>query len=189
MIKDVSRIRSLVDDCQKDDISSKEKMYRTFYGYIMGVIIRYVASSDDAEELVNDSFMKIFKHIDSFTGPDETEAFEKSFKGWIAKIASRTAIDHLRKQKNNFYTSEIEQTTSHLISTPVTMEMEVAEILSLLDQLPSTHKIVFNMYEVEGYSHDEIAKILHIPVSSSRVFLTRAKSKLRSLYELKFSEC
>lgn len=189
MLNDALSIKSLVDDCKKNDAFSKEKMYRTFYGYIMGVILRYIRINDDAQELANDSFMKMFKHIGSFNGPEDPEAYGKSFRGWMAKIASRTAIDHLRKQKNMFNTSEIEKSESHLISTPVTMEMEVAEILKLLDQLPNTHKIVFNMYEVEGYSHDEIAKILKIPVSSSRVFLTRAKSKLRSLYELKFSEC
>lgn len=189
MNNDAPSIRSLVQDCKQGDISSKEKMYRTFYGYIMGVIIRYVPVTDDAEELVNDTFMKIFKHISSFDGPGDQEAYGKLFRGWIAKIGSRTAIDHIRKQKNNFNTSEIDKVQTHIVATPISMDMEVADIMQLLDQLPATHKIVFNMYEVEGYSHDEISKLLNIPVSSSRVFLTRAKSKLRSLYELKFSEC
>lgn len=182
-------IKSLVLDCQNSDASSKERMYRSFYGYLMGVTLRYVPTSDDAEELVNDTFMKIFKHISNFSGPDDLDSYGKSFRGWIAKIASRTAIDHIRKQKNIYNTSEIEKAGSFLASAPVSMDMEIADIMTLLNQLPETHKLVFNLYEVEGYSHDEIAKMLGIPVSSSRVFLTRAKSKLRILYTAKFSTC
>lgn len=189
MKSDVPSIKSLVQDCQNNDASSKERMYRSFYGYLMGVILRYVRLSDDAEELVNDSFMKIFKHIGGFSGPDDPESYGKSFRGWIAKIASRTAIDHIRKQKSNFNTSEIEKAGAYLASAPVSMDMDIADIMSLLNQLPDIHKLVFNLYEVEGYSHDEIAKMLDIPVSSSRVFLTRAKSKLRTLYTTKFSAC
>ena len=182
-------VKGLVLDCQNGLASSKEKLYKTFYGYVMAVIIRYVNTADDAQELVNDAFMKIFNHIDGFKGPEEEEGFAKSFKGWIAKVASRTAIDHLRKQKINFETSEIEQARSFVSIDPLTSNMEVAGIMSLLNQLPHSHKLVFNLYEVEGYSHDEISKMLNIPASSSRVFLTRAKTKLRALYASKFSTC
>jgi len=189
MKRDASSIKSLVLDCQNSVTSSKERVYKTFYGYLMAVILRYVNEVDDAEELVNDTFMKIFKHIDGFSGPEEVESYAKSFKGWIAKVASRTAIDHLRKQKINFTTNEIEKARSFVASDPVTTNMEVAGIMSLLNQLPESHKLVFNLYEVEGYSHDEIAKMLDIPASTSRVFLTRAKTKLRTLYTAKFSTC
>ena len=189
MKSDAPSIRSLVQDCQNSDASSKERLYRTFYGYLMGVTLRYVNTSDDAEELVNDSFMKIFKNIHGFSGPEDPDSFGKFFKGWIAKIASRTAIDHIRKQKANFNTTGIEKAEQFEHAAPASMTLEVADIMALINQLPENHKIVFNLHEVEGYTHEEIANMMDIPVSSSRVYLTRAKSKLRTLYALKFSAC
>ena len=189
MKSEAPSIKRLVEDCQNGNASANESMYKAFYGYLMGVILRYVQQMDDAEELVNDSFIKIFKHIGSFSGPEDMEGYNKSFRGWIAKIASRTAIDHIRKQKNNFNTSEIDKAGASISVSPVSMDLEINDIMQLLDQLPENHKLVFNLYEVEGYSHDEIAKMLEIHVSSSRVFLTRAKSKLRILYTTKFSTC
>ena len=179
----------LVEDCQNNVASANEPMYKAFYGYVKGVILRYVKVPDDVEELVNDTFIKIFKHINTFSSNGDLEAFGKSFRGWIAKIASRTAIDYIRKQKNNFNTStsEIEQTELALSISPASTSMEVNDIMALLEQLPETHKLIFNLYEVEGYSHDEIAKMLGIQPSSSRVFLTRAKNRLRTLYTAKFS--
>jgi len=189
MNRDFPSIRGLVQDCQNSDASSKERMYRTFYGYLMGVVLRYVPSSDDAEELVNDSFMKIFKNIQGFIGPEDPDSYARLFKGWMAKIASRTAIDHIRRQKSSFNTEEIEKVEKISHAVQASVELEVADIMALVNQLPENHKIVFNLHEVEGYTHEEIAKLIDIPVSSSRVFLTRAKSKLRALYALRYSTC
>lgn len=175
--------KEIVEGCQKGSIGFRELMYKSFYGYVMGVVLRYISSQDDAQELVNDSFIKIFKHIASFqsvASPDD--AYSKSFKGWIAKIASRTAIDHLRKERKSFLTDELEKTSYQLAHAPASNHIGVKEIMTLLNRLPQMHRLVFNLYEVEGFSHEEIAQLLKIPASSSRVFLGRAKNKLRELY-------
>jgi RNA polymerase sigma factor (sigma-70 family) len=153
-----------------------------FYGYLMAIILRYTNNTHDSEELVNDSFIKIFKSVASFKKPLNATDLERSFKGWIAKIASRTAIDSIRKlklQDNIEDLTEAEHPVSHI---NVTTELYANDILNLLNELPDTHRLVFNLYEIEGFTHDEIAKILNVTESSSRVFLTRAKNKLRTLY-------
>lgn len=180
-------IENIIKGCKLGSIPSKERLYKQFYGYIMGVIIRYIFKSDEAEELVNDSFIKIFKNINSFESGLPEDEFIKAFKGWMARIASRTAIDHLRKNKHQFLLDDFDK-TDYMIAAPIQSSLEIKDILSLLDNLPVNHKMVFNLYEMEGFSHDEIANLLKIPVSSSRVFLTRAKSKLRSLYVKQFCE-
>lgn len=175
--------KEIVAGCQNGSIGFRELMYKSFYGYVMGVVLRYVSNQDDAQELVNDSFIKIFKHIASFQSvASSDDAYSKSFKGWIAKIASRTAIDHLRKERKSFLTDELEKTNYQLTQAPAANEIGVKEIMLLLSRLPQTHRLVFNLYEVEGFSHEEIAQLLKIPASSSRVFLGRAKNKLRELY-------
>ncbi len=189
MTENTFRIKDVIKGCQENAIGFKELMYKSFYGYVMGVIVRYISNSFDAQELVNDSFIKIFKHISSFESTSiSDDVYTKSFKGWIAKIASRTAIDHLRKDKNNFLTEELDKINYQLYPVQISHEIHVKEIMALLNKLPPTHKFIFNLHEVEGFSHDEIAQMLKIPASSSRVFLGRAKNKLRELYAQTFNE-
>lgn len=176
------RVEETIDKCKRNDIRSKELIYKTFYGYVRAVIVRYVYSENDIEELINDSFIKVFNNLNSFIPGSSGEQTLKIFKGWIGKIASRTAIDHLRRNKKNFYIESIEDNQLLYTPQPVSTQLEANDILALLKKLPQMHSMVFNLYEIEGFSHEEIAKQLNISQSSSRVFLTRAKNKLKSLY-------
>lgn len=175
-------LEDAIEGCLKNRTKGKEMIYKSFYGYLMGIVLRYVNDRNDAEELVNDTFIKIFKSIAQFSFPKEEEELQKAFKGWIARISSRTAIDFLRTRKTHLYVDEIMEEQQPLTHTNAISQLNVQDILKLLNTLPETHRIIFNMYEIEGFSHDEISKMLNIPESSSRVYLTRAKSKLRELY-------
>ncbi len=168
--------------CLHNQNKSKEMIYKSFYGYLMAVVLRYANDRDDAEELVNDAFIKIFNAINQFNFPTNKEEHQKAFKAWIAKIASRTAIDFLRTKRNLISIEEIVEEQEPLTEINIITALNVKDILKLLDALPEIQKLIFNLYEIEGFSHDEIAKSLNIPESSSRVYLTRAKNKLRMLY-------
>ncbi|MFV0606407.1 MAG: RNA polymerase sigma factor [Niabella sp.] len=183
MVSSNTELESLIKGCINDTMQDKEALYKAFYGYIKGVILRYVRDQHRAEELVNDSFIKIFTHIGSFKGTENTIDLQLSFKSWVAKIASRTAIDFLRRKNVNFQMDEINEYNSPkaLQSNPEDQSSS-KEILDLLDQLPQTQKTIFNLYEIEGFSHEEIAGLLAIPVNVCRVYLSRAKAKLKSLY-------
>lgn len=157
-------------------------MYKSFYGYLMGIILRYTKNTADSEELVNDSFIKIFKHVGNFKAPTNPEELQRSFKGWIAQIASRTAIDKLRSTKVQFYVDDLAESEHPATQVSTASELHVNDILNLLNHLPDTQRLVFNLYEIEGFAHEEISKMLSIPESSSRVYLTRSKNKLRTLY-------
>lgn len=172
----------IIVGCLHQDNKSKEVVYKSFYGYLMAVVLRYVNDRNDAEELVNDSFIKTFKAIGQFSLPKNKEEHQRAFKAWISKIASRTAIDFLRSKRNLRSLEEIGEQQEPLTEVNVIAALNVKDILKLLDALPELQKMIFNLYEIEGFSHDEISKMLNIPESSSRVYLTRAKSKLRSLY-------
>lgn len=175
------KFKDLVRGCIDNDNKSKEMVYKSFYGYLMAVILRYTPSHVDAEELVNDAFLKIFKAIQQFVIPADETQVEKSFKAWIGKIASRTAIDFLRSKKLLLSIDDV-QVNEPLTTVNVITELNVKDILNLLNNLPEMHRLVFNMYEIEGFSHLEISKILNISASSSRVYLVRAKQTLRTLY-------
>jgi len=169
---------------RNNDERAKELIYRKLYGYINAVISRYVKDIHDTEELVNETFIKAFKAIHTFSYTDiEESKVEKFFYGWIGRIAANLSIDHLRSKKrlrmkdDNVSEDELKK----VYVSPVN-NLEVQDILKLLGQLPDVQRIIFNLYEVEGFSHQEIAQQLKIPESTSRTYLTRAKQKLRLLY-------
>ncbi|QPH41785.1 sigma-70 family RNA polymerase sigma factor [Pedobacter endophyticus] len=172
----------ILKGCVKNDNGCKEMMYKSFYGYLMGIILRYVKNTSDSEELVNDTFIKIFKHVGNFKPPKHPEELHKTFKGWIAQIASRTAIDKIRSSKTQFYVDDLTENEHPVTAVSVASDLHVNDILNLLNHLPDTQRLVFNLYEIEGFAHEEISKMLGIPESSSRVYLTRSKNKLRTLY-------
>ncbi len=176
------QLEDLLKGCLQNKNKAKEAIYKSFYGYLMGVVLRYVNDRHDAEEVVNDCFVKVFKHMASFTFPENKDELQKAFKGWIARISSRTAIDFLRTKKVRIYVDDIEESQQPITVVNVISKLHAQDILSLLNALPETQKVIFNLYEIEGYSHDEISKLLNISGSSSRVYLTRAKNKLRELY-------
>jgi len=172
----------IIVGCLQNRNNCKEMIYKSFYGYLMAVILRYVRERDDAEELVNDTFIKIFNAMGQFKLPKKKEENQKAFKAWISTIASRTAIDFLRTKKDFVSIDEVVEEQEPLTEVNIVTALNVKDILKLLDALPEMQKLIFNLYEIEGFSHDEIAKTLNIPESSSRVYLTRAKNKLRALY-------
>jgi RNA polymerase sigma factor (sigma-70 family) len=177
------KFEDAIAGCLRNDNKSKEMVYKSFYGYLMGVILRYVEDRNDAEELVNDSFIKIFKNIAQFSAPKYNDQLQKAFKGWIAKISSRTAIDFLRSKRTFLYVDEVTEEQQPLTELNAISQLNVQDIMKMLNKLPETHKLIFNMYEIEGFSHEEISKMMNIPESSSRVYLTRAKNRLRILYK------
>lgn len=147
----------------------------------MGVALRYIPDRDLAGMIVNDSFLKIFTHISGFRC-DDRENFGKALKGWMAKITVRMALNEIRKHKSRrpHEPLTMENKESFSITLPDHLHME--DILELINTLPENYKKVFVLYEIEGFNHDEIGALMAISASSSRVYLTRAKEKLRMLY-------
>lgn len=167
---------------QNDDERSKEFIYKSCYGYVRAIAMRYVKNEYDAEELANESFMRAFTKMETFNSGDVGERFEKSFRAWLARITVNISIDFLRGQKQFVALDDVSEREMEQQSVPVSSDLHVQDIMKLLLQLPDIQRAIFNLYEVEGYSHEEVAVMLDIPESTSRTYLTRAKKKLRKLY-------
>lgn len=159
-----------------------ERIYKHYWGYLMGVALRYCPNRDIAKEVVNDSFIKIFTHIATFVCEDK-ENFNRLFKAWMAKITVRTALNEIRKNKTTIFHEELsEEHPAWFYETNHINNLHVKEIMKLLSNLKPNYKSVFILYEIEGFSHEEIGSMLNMPSSSSRVYLMRAKEQLRNLY-------
>ena len=185
---DSASIEKLINGCRKDSWQHKERLYKSYYGYIKAVIVRYINNFHEAEELINDSFLKIFNNLSQFNYDDSANDVELSFRSWIGRIASRTAIDFLRKKNTEFKTDEISENHVPVQISNNDFLNSAKDIIKILNTLPDTYRAVFNMYVVEGFSHEEISKILGISESVSRVYLSRAKNKLKDLYIKHFNE-
>jgi RNA polymerase sigma-70 factor (ECF subfamily) len=169
-------LENILTECEKGNVLHQEMLYKHFYGYALSICRLYTYSNDDAVSILNDSFLKVFSTI-------EKKKYNNSvpFKNWLRRIIINTAIDNYRKNSKHYYHLEVEEAVGVVADITIIEDLTVEDILSLLDQLPETHRIVFNMSEIQGFNHKEIAQKLNISESSSRVFLTRAKKKLRIL--------
>ena len=146
----------------------------------MGIGRSYVKSEDLVQEIIQDTFLKFFDTVGKLNE-------ETLLKPWLRRIAVNTAIDYYRKNRKFRFQEEIEGHSLLQINENALDQLGYEEILKLLHQLPEDQSLVFNLYEVEGYSHKEIAEKLAITESSSRVYLTRAKQKLRQLIHLNYT--
>jgi RNA polymerase sigma factor (sigma-70 family) len=140
----------------------------------MGISLRYSLNRDDALEVVNDAFIKIFNNIVNFNS-------DKPFKAWLRTILVNTAIDRRRKDLKFQLNVELDDAIPASISANALENLNAQDILKLMKELSPIQLTIFNLYEIDGYSHDEIAQILNIAVSSSRVYLSRAKERLRNI--------
>ncbi|MEO6849725.1 MAG: RNA polymerase sigma factor [Mucilaginibacter sp.] len=164
----------LIKQCRIGSLKYQELLYKHYYGYAMGISLRYSLNRDDAMEVVNDAFIKVFNSIGSYNT-------EKPFKPWLRVIVVNTAIDRRRKDLKLLRNTDLDSIPLLVESVSVINNLDAQDILKLMQQLPTMLLAIFNLYEIDGYNHDEIANLLSIPASSSRVYLSRAKEKLRKI--------
>ena len=167
--------------CALNQRESQKKLYNSFYGYAMSVCDRYTSREEDASEILNDGFIKIFKEIHNFK-PAYADVIS-SFKGWLRKIMVYTAIDHYRKNNKHQHVIELDTAIVHL---PVQAEnafdkISYDEIIRFIQDLSPAYRTVLNLFIVEGFSHDEIARHLDISVGTSKSNLAKARKQLQKI--------
>jgi len=180
-------LREALADCILDRTErGKSHIYRTYYGYVMAVVLRYVPAGMESEEIVNESFVKAFRRMAAFEMHAENDVLEKTFKAWLARIAVNTSIDVLRARKPTDMLEDVSEADLKEHAVVMADSLGVQDILKLLDSIPPIQRSIFNLFEIEGYSHEEIGRMLGIPEATSRTYLTRAKHRLRKLYREEF---
>lgn len=165
----------LLQKSVRGDRKSQEKLYRQFYGFAMSVCVRYTQSRDEALEIVNDSFLKVFTKGDQYDS-------KYPFKAWFRRIIVNTALDFYRSQQKHYFHENIEEAyeVSSNDSSPLS-QLNHEEIIMLIQRLPSGYKMVFNLFVIDGFSHEEISNQLGISVGTSKSNLSRAREALRKM--------
>jgi RNA polymerase sigma-70 factor (ECF subfamily) len=167
----------IIQGCIRKDEKAQEMLYKKYFGYALSVALLYSCNRNDAVEIVDDSFIKVFLQIKRY------DRSSGSFKGWLRRIVINTAVDRFRRYNRPELAGVTEAIPVSDDSPGIISQLTAKEIIDLLNYLPHIHKAVFCLYVIEGFSHTEIADRLKIPESSSRVYLTRAKKQLRELCE------
>ncbi|HRG22740.1 MAG TPA: RNA polymerase sigma factor [Chitinophagaceae bacterium] len=164
----------LIRGCMESDRRMQEELYRRFSPRMYAVCLRYAGNAEEAEDILQEGFIKVFKKLDSFRN-------EGSFEGWIRRIFVNTAIEHFRRKKYLLPVTEKEENTIEGKYTSVLDELGAKDIMALVQELSPGYRTVFNMYVVEGYTHKEIADQLGISEGTSKSQLSRAKVILQDM--------
>lgn len=170
----------LLKDCLKLKPEAQRMLYEHFAPAMLGVCFRYTKSMDDAEDILQDGFVKVFKYLKQYKSEGELGA-------WIRKIMVNTALNYLKSNRNYQYDLSFDEMPLHLVSTDnPDVNLETKELTKLIRQLPTGFQTVFNLHAVEGYTHVEIASLLGISDGTSRSQYARARALLIEWIE-KFS--
>jgi len=168
----------IIEGCVRHDRRSQQELYDRYSRFLLGVCLRYATDKAEAEDILQESFLKIYFNIKEYSGTG-------SFTGWLRKVAVNTAITHYHKNLKHRYHVDIDEYAS--VETGTTSFEEdfftSDELYRVLNELPAGYRMVFNMYAVEGYKHKEIAEILHIDTNTSKSQYSRAKAVIRDKLE------
>jgi RNA polymerase sigma factor (sigma-70 family) len=171
--------RRLVRDCLKGDAAAQRMLYEQYAAPMLAVCYRYTKSVTDAEDVLQEAFVKVFRNLAQYKADGELGA-------WIRRIMVTTAINYLKK--NSRYNTELVFGDEHLHAVSgyqPQVNLEAKELADLIRQLPSGYQTIFNLYAVEGYNHLEIGKMLGIKEGTSRSQYARARALLIQWIEQK----
>ncbi len=162
----------LIKGCIDGKADCQRMLFEAYAGKMMGVCLRYAGNHHDAEDILQEAFIKIFAHIHQFK-------FEGSFEGWLRRITVNTALKALQKKKLHFAEINDNTTAGAQVETNAYAALHAEQLLKMLNNLPEGYRIVFNLYVIEGYDHEEIAHLLNIQTSTSRSQLVKARKMLQ----------
>jgi RNA polymerase sigma factor (sigma-70 family) len=167
----------LIDECAKGNARAQKMLYEKFGPKLFAVCHRYAHNYEEAQDILQDGFVKIFEKLGSYKG-------EGSFEGWMRRIIVNTALDAIRRNQKLKFNVDVDSVTNHL-STDQTIlgDMAAQDLLKILQNLPIGYRTIFNLYAIEGYSHKEIAEQLEITISTSKSQFSRARAILREILE------
>lgn len=180
----------LIKGCVIRDSKCQRAFYECYYGFALKVVFRYIYDYDKACDVANDGFVKIFNSISKFKLGIENNDTEKILMGWMKRILINTAIDELRKQQNIPVTVELPPHIWQESDKSQNADQKILykELICEVKRLPPSYRNVFNLFVIDGFSHNEISKLLGISEGTSKSALAKARAQLQRFLTNRFSE-
>ncbi|CAM3785492.1 sigma-70 family RNA polymerase sigma factor [Pontibacter korlensis] len=162
----------MLQGCLKQDREAQRKLYKHFFGYAMSICTRYSKDQEEAKEVLNDGFMKVFTRLKQYDT-------QKPFKWWLRRVMINTALDNYRHNLRNYHLRNIEAAAPTADPYDVVQQINYEYLISLVQKLSPAYRAVFNLYVIDGYNHEEIAQMLGTTVGTSKSNLAKARANLR----------
>jgi RNA polymerase sigma-70 factor, ECF subfamily len=171
----------LVDGCKSGSRTAQEEVFNAMYRRLLGVCLRYADDDDEAKDILQNGFIKVFKSVENYKG-------DGSFEGWVKRIVINTAIDNYRRKKVKPIVVDSELTErlgsnmeEEVEDDSIYQQIPIKAVLDSVQELSPAYRTVFNLYVLEGYNHNEIAEMLTISVGTSKSNLSKARLNLRKM--------
>lgn len=169
--------QQILEACKRGNTNAQRQFYERFKDKMFVLCLRYANSREDAEDLLQEGFVTVFRDLHQYKGSGNLE-------GWVRKVILNVVLQHLRKQKQLFQTVELKNLDIEDEVEDTHFEEQTAKnLIRLMQQLPAGFRTVLNLYVLEGYSHQQIAKALNISVGTSKSQLNRAKKLMKAMIE------
>ncbi len=169
----------IIKGCLSGDMRSQEELYNLAAPLMYGLCLQYAGNEDDARDIMQEGFIKVFKKIGQYSG-------KGSIMGWIRRIMINTALEKFRKEVNTYDIDENLTPEEETIENVVIDNLTAGEILKIIQELTPKYRLVFNLYAIEGYSHKEISELTGISEGTSKSNLSRARGilqkKIKKIY-------
>lgn len=176
-MKEQSELLEWVHACRAGNARAQRKLFKRFYSTVMGICMRYAGSTDEAADMLNEGFLKVFSNLDKY---EDTGSFE----AWMKRVVCNVAMDYRRMYDKGVDMVDLDEVSdSHLTDYHVNdavSKISSQEIVELIQQLPAVTRTVFNMFVFEGFSHSEIAQQLNITENTSAWHVNNARTRLKN---------
>ena len=174
-------LKLAIEGCVLNDRLSQKRIYTSFYNYAMSICSIYTPNYEDSVEILNDGFLKIFKEIYRYQPAYADHVL--SFKGWLRKIMLYTSIDHFRKNQKHRFIKELDSEVIQLSAADEDALDRIShnEIVKSIQKLTPGYRIIFNLFIIENFSHEEISKRLGISIGTSKSNLARGRKQLQKI--------
>ncbi len=171
--------REIIDGCISGDNRAREKLYKTMAPKMFGVCLRYAKDRSEAEDSLQDGFIKVFTTVKDFR-------HEGSFEGWVRRIMVTTSIDRWRNNRKLHLVDEMRKYDQPSGENKALTDLPAEELIAVIQELPPQYRTVFNLYVMDGYNHAEISQALGISEGASKSDLSRARAILRKKLESRY---
>jgi RNA polymerase sigma-70 factor (ECF subfamily) len=167
-----ARENDWIEGCKRQNRDAQRSIYELYSGKMYSLCCRYIKDKMEAEDVLVISFTKVFNRIDQFKG-------EGSFEGWLRRIIVNESLSYLRKNKSMYLETDIEALDREPNFEALDNQLEAEDLLKMIEALPTGYRVVFNLYAIDGFSHQEIADQLGISENTSKSQLSRARAQLQ----------
>lgn len=167
-------LHQLIGGCIRKDRGSQKMLYKAFYGFSMSICLRYANNREEAAEVMNQGFFKVFTRIDTYD-------ITRPFKAWLGKIMTNVSIDYYRANLKMAYAEDLEKAENVTDGDLPDRKLNYEDLLAMVQKLPNAYRTVFNLYAIEGYTHEEIGEKLEVSSGTSKSNLHKARQKLKQM--------